>query len=188
MCDEDWYSPNHPNPHPNNKNNNDWTSPNHYKANIPWTAKRKLFQESKMKQIEDYLEKYQDLWWNLEEPPLPIFDISMSIIQDEDYGCDFKGDQRVMMFSFTGDSCYFPAFWIGDSKNYEENLDEFPIFVFDIENDDEPVTYAGNFKNYISTILEAYPHNEAALEALKDLRCFSESVLYNGMYNLKTVN
>lgn len=140
------------------------------------------------KKIEEFLFDYEDLWYKIVEfgVSLPIMDIVLELIEEDNYyGCDFTNDKKMLQLFFTGQSNYFPAFWVGED-NYEKNLDMFPIYVIDICSE-QPVELIGNFKNYMTIILTEYLKenvDEDAERALKDLVIFSDKIIKKPEFKL----
>lgn len=144
--------------------------------------------------MNEYLEDYEDLWQEICDltPVLPIMDLGMNIIDEDDYyGCDFSGDKKVMMLFFTGQSNYFPGIYIGNRK-YKNELDKLPIYIFDLASDNQ-VEYIGNFREYMTKIFDELlerkdldvDFRKRIKEAAADIQQFSkESIKYK--YNLKT--
>lgn len=92
----------------------------------------------------------------------PCMDTVFDVIDEYDYyGCDFFGKNKVVQLFFTGNSQYFPAIWIGDQDlNKIENLDEYPVYIFDLQNyDTNPIQPVGNFKKYITEIIDDFLNN-----------------------------
>lgn len=148
--------------------------------------------------IFKYLEDYQDLWWDLEDTELPIHDCcgKDGIVGDDDVtketgdycGYDMTGEQSVLQMSDLGDCSHFPGFWIGTDDDWEDNLDECPIHIFDFEKDDGIAEYVGNFKTYMSTLLKPYIiNNDEAKKAYDELKQFSDNVNYKGVYAFKVI-
>lgn len=149
-----------------------------------------------MQKVQYYLENYQDLWWELSQKDacLPCMDVTMDMVDEEDYyGCDFTGKRQVIELFFTGSSDYFPGFFIG-KDNYEDNLDQYPIYIFDLSSD-EPVELIGNFKTYMTKLIEGYLENyklgkfvKMAKTALMELDQFSNKMIQKEEYVLKINN
>ncbi len=105
--------------------------------------------------ITSFLEKF-DIFQDIAEfdPPLPTMDISMDWINEADYyGVNFSTHPVLQLF-FCGASNYFPAIVpIGSTP-----LEKCPIFIFDLQDNDEPTRYIGNFKTYITQLFTHYIH------------------------------
>lgn len=141
----------------------------------------------KLQKIEKFLEEYEDLWQNIayNGGALPCGDFTIDVIDENDYyGCNFSEENRVIMFFFTGQSNYFPAIHIGNiSEDMCENIDEFPVYIFDIvgdtDNNNEP-KLIGNFRHYIEKLLIDYEDEKGEVErALKDVKIFSDKLCDN---------
>ena len=129
------------------------------------------------KKIVNYLNTYEDLFSEMSnhDPPLPVMDVSMKLINEKDYyGCNFSKNNMYMLF-FTGQSNYFPGIYI--VKNV--NLDECPIFIIDTSSKNEPI-YVGNFRKYIKTLLKWFSEikkdNKKIKDAQLDLNMFSNKI------------
>ena len=152
-----------------------------------------------MQKVQDYLENYQDLWWEISQKGayLPCMDVTMDMVDEDDYyGCDFTGKRQVMELFFTGSSDYFPGFFIG-KDNYEDNLDQYPIYVFDLSTNEEEarLELIGNFKTYMTKLIEGYLENhkrgkfvKMAQTALMELDQFSDKMIHKEEYVLKINN
>ena len=136
----------------------------------------------KVKEIEEYLEEHESLWQTIAEtePCLPCGDLGFDVLDEENYyGFDFSKNNVRRMF-FLGASNYFPAFC---NINKVKSLDQCPIYLFDAESD-TPYEYVGNFKHYISIILNEFLNRKKikksdakeAKEALLELEDFSDKV------------
>lgn len=120
-----------------------------------------------------------DLWQKISSMNLhtnPCMDIYLDIIDEDDfYGVNFTGKQKVYILFFTGSSDYFPAIWIGE--NDENKLDEMPIYILDLSSDNDTFECKGNFRNYIETILNdfiiTYKKDD---EYMKDAKFLQEEV------------
>lgn len=139
------------------------------------------------RKINDYLESYEDLWHDINEwgnAELPIMDISMDVIDEKDYyGSDFRGDRKVIMMFYTGQSNFFP----GIHCIKDVSLDECPIYIFDLASDSEP-ELIGNFRTYITTVLTRYMKSitsKRASKALSQLKDFSKTLVKVKPYKLK---
>lgn len=137
--------------------------------------------------MEEYLEKYELLWGEIDQhdPPLPCMDLAMNLIDECDYyGLDFRGEKKVYMLFFTGQSNYFP----GINVRKGEAIDESPIYIFDIASFEKP-ELIGNFKTYIKTLLDNFIANSGdeqsdflidAKQALLELDQFSNTLSRKG--------
>lgn len=142
--------------------------------------------------ISAYLEDHETLWQIIDEyePCLPLMDLSMELINEDNYyGYDFTGEKQVYQLFFTGSSNYFPGIYCTGTNK----LDECPIFIFDLPVPN--IEYIGNFKLYMTTVLKDFlkkkvknKHNKyqsEAEEALNELDIFSDKVKYK-KYKLKS--
>jgi hypothetical protein len=124
---------------------------------------------TKLNEIESFIIDNEDIWQIIceNDPPLPCMDIVATYINNSNhYGCDFTGKYDVFQIFFLGQSNYFPAICnIVD----ENKADKYPVYIINISND-EQLTYVGNFRKYIRTILKY---------------CLDKSELETGDYSLK---
>lgn len=142
--------------------------------------------ESVYNRMIEFMEEHLDIREELDEKDigldLPFGDVSMKIVDKKDYyGSDCSGKQRLMELFFCGHSDYGPFIWIGDDEDYMEKLDQYPIYEIDFSCDDsesnEPI---GNFKQYITKMLENYDKS-----SLVHLEQFSDNMIDKGNYCLK---
>ena len=148
-----------------------------------------------MNKIKEYLEEYEELWQEMSyhEIYLPVMDISLELIDDNDYyDCNFTGEKRLIELFFTGSSNYFPGFWVGQD-DYANDLDKYPIYIFDLGTNEDQLQFVGNFKTYMSRLLIDYleldkchelESIDEAKEALEKLDQFSDSLIEKGYYEL----
>lgn len=149
-----------------------------------------------MEKINEYLEKYQDLWWRINEHDLPLscMDSACEMISENNYyGVDFRGDKRVYQMFFLGSSDYFPAIWIGDGS--PDDLDKYPCYHLDLSTDTNKFEPIGNFKMYFTKLLDYYEEvcdqneeeeeDEDVEDARRDLEDFSDEMIDKGDYFLK---
>lgn len=181
--------------------------------NIIHLIKFYLFQpiKPKLKKMYDFLSgdfindkklwkkcKKGDLWQRISEKidTYPCMDIVLEIVDENDYyGVDFRGDQKVYELFFPGSSNYFPAIWIGNDDDIEK-LDELPIYVLDLSSDENEFECIGNFRKYIEILLndflEQYKKNDAYVKMAKimkeQLKQFSSKTIDKGKYKLKINN
>ena len=139
---------------------------------------------NKFEQIEKYLNNYQELWWRMAESDAlyPIMDVDLSLSGGEEELVEMKNKMKIMKIFFCGDCTLFPAFWIGD-ENVENNLDEYPIYIFDLETNEAQL--CGNFKDYMSKNIENYlceNHDIEAISAKNELCMFSDGIIEKGEY------
>ncbi len=163
-----------------------------------------------MDKILEYLEDYQDLWWQIccWDLELPVGDVVGDIMDESNhFGVDFSGEQSIIYLFHTGSSEYFPGIWIG-CKNCSKKIDEMPIYVIDVTSEEKTIKSVGNFKTYMKSVLNdalvsLYIQNEEIefieyfsdihsirLEcdaALLDLEKFSDKFIDKGDYNLITI-
>ncbi len=147
---------------------------------------------SRFERIEEFLHECQELFWELRELEVawnPLMDVSFRMIDEENYyGVNFTGDQRVCELFFTSQSNYFPGIWVGQGDL--EDIDKYPIYVFDIAGEEEPEPL-GNIKQYITKILdECLASNKctketvkAILDLKKELDWLSDEVIEKGEYH-----
>ena len=105
--------------------------------------------------IEDFISDYQELWWEINDSGsgLPCMDIGFMVDDPDYYGCDFSGNNKVYMLFFTGTSNFFPAI-VGIDDGVP--IDECPIYIFDLACDDMMSAPVGNFRCYITLLVENY--------------------------------
>lgn len=158
------------------------------------------------KQITNYLNEYQDLWWAISYVggALPCMDASMDLIDEpEYYGVDFSCEKAVYSLFFTGSSNYFPGIHVIN----DDKITESPIYIFDLaSSDNDSVSPVGNFKTYISMILNDFinekpdlreylnnndeekdpqKYYDDAIQALKELDQFSDILCRPEEYRIK---
>jgi hypothetical protein len=147
------------------------------------------------KKIIQYLEKYEELWYEITEKELGCAeqcgDIAMNIIDEtEYYGIDFSNNKRVIQLFFIGSSDCFPAivFPLCKPNKQKLNLEEYPIHFWDLSSNDLKTTVSKNFKEYMTNMLTSYllisPTNKEAKRALAELSKFS-NVCISYEYKLK---
>lgn len=118
----------------------------------------------------------------------PCMDVDVGLIDETDYyGIDFSGKQRVLSLFFTGQSNYFPGIWIGNEKELKNytNIDEYPVYIFDLSNDKNFLEPIGNFRNYIELIVQnvsSKDYEEISDSILKDLQKFSTKTINKRNY------
>jgi len=150
-----------------------------------------------MNKIEKYLYKYEDLWYKISDndTEYPIMDIALNEIDENDYyACDFSRNNKVMMLFFAGSSNFFLGIWIGES-NYKNQLDQHPIYLFDLSSDTNNFECIGNFRTCMEIILTEQLNKKnidkemlkEIKSAYKDLDVFSRNILCNNDYLLKRV-
>lgn len=123
----------------------------------------------KFKEIKKYLEEYEDLWQKISmtECSLPCMDLAFNIIDEDNYyGFDFTDDKKVLMLFHTGQSNYFPAFC---NIEITKSLDECPIYIFDAASDIHS-EYIGNFKYYISVLLNEFINKNVNKKSIKEAK------------------
>ena len=148
-------------------------------------------QYTKYKEIQDYLETYQDLWHTIEDktnPSLPLMDVTMDLVDVDHYDYDFSNTRAVCEMFFLGSSDYFPGFHLVDKKT---PLDELPIYLFYVDSGDKP-ELIGNFRKYMTTILKDYIEESnnkkmkiEAKKALQELKSFSKKMIKSKPYKFK---
>lgn len=144
--------------------------------------------------IVKYLTKYYSLFQYISDELNKSLnmDAECNLIDDIDYcGYDMSGDNSLYQLFYSGDCTYFPAIPLhGENINNITNLDEWPIYVYDLESSDEP-TPCGNFRSYIKDILNEYiiAYNEHKTQinqskydevmiALNELNIFSTKITF----------
>eukprot|EP00667_Euglena_gracilis_P005194 EG_transcript_5226 len=141
--------------------------------------------------IRAFFSDSADLWAavkDLEDPQYPVGDLSLEPMRDagsEPWGR--KEDQRVVQLFDTGLWNYFPAFWVGTNEEWDLELDRIPLYVLD--EDDGPVPPVGNFRAYLTLVLERFldtgPEEALATAArakLEALKAFPEDTFAYGLY------
>lgn len=147
------------------------------------------------KKILNFLDDRQKLWWKMSKYCF-CNDVAFDIIKENDhYGCDFSGDNKVYTLFFSGDSTFFPCIWIG-RENYKKNLDQLPVYVIDIENCDDSIKCKGNFKTYMTEMIRDFikqykkkdKYYDMAKNALIELKSFSDNLIHDDDYIIKSVD
>lgn len=144
-------------------------------------------------QMVDYLLRYQDLFYQLQNITdyLPVGEVTdLAIIDevDEDptnfFGFDFTGDYRATMLFFTGSSTYFPGILIGHHE-FEMNADKLPIYLMDSERElTDKVELVGNFKTYMTKLYDHVLSNDnpelqpVLQQAKHELHVFSDELIF----------
>ena len=103
-----------------------------------------------MEQIKNFLEKYEEVWWDISatDCPYPCTDIICEILNEEDYyGQDFS-ENNVFQLFYSGASNYFVGTPVGNGTKNS------PVHYYDAF--DEQETYFGTFHDYIIALLEYY--------------------------------
>lgn len=143
--------------------------------------------------ISHMLFEYENLWqfFSYINAPLPCMDADFDVIDECDYyGCDFTGKHKMCMIWFTGQSNYFPGFWIGDNElDTIDNIDEYPIYIIDIAMDcGNQVQNTGlNIKGYINKLIE---HCESVINSedyIHDETYCDIEKINNDIENLKNI-
>jgi len=119
---------------------------------------------TKLDEMKEFLNMYQEFWWKLsdydgetqdEECPLLYGDIALEKMDKKESGlCDFSNENITYDIFFTGDSTHFPGIWIGN--NDLEKLDEYPVYIFYMEEETDSMKVIGNFRTYIEKLLDWY--------------------------------
>eukprot|EP00667_Euglena_gracilis_P018464 EG_transcript_19607 len=144
--------------------------------------------------ITAFFKDSAELWVavkKVEDSQYPLGDIVLKPVSEEDSDpVDFTGDLQVVQLSTSNVPDLFPAFWVGKAE-WEEKLDEFPIYLLDLQEAAEPFHPLGNFKKYLTLVLEYFLNTnpedalataaKAKLEALKD---FSDTTVEKGLYTV----
>jgi hypothetical protein len=153
---------------------------------------------TKLIKIRDMLSKYEELFQFISDIELdthPCMDVSLD--ENDYYGADFFGKQRVCQLFFTGSSDYFPAIWIGENEN---NIDKMHVFILDLSDSDNIISEPlGNVRQYVTKILDDFlkhcnnnkkddqlkQHKQNTLNLKKELSKLSNEVIDKGNYVLK---
>jgi hypothetical protein len=103
-----------------------------------------------MLKIKNYLESYED-FFQVGLGSL-LYDLTLAEACADDFFDMFNpiGDNKMIHISYVGTSDYFAVIYVGKHK-YKDNLDEYPIYVFD--NEKESFEYVGNFKVFMERYL-----------------------------------
>ena len=143
-----------------------------------------------MEKIQDFLETYQELWWDIAESDTsyPVNDIWFEKCDDSNfYGTDLSGKNAVYPIFFSGSSNYFAAIWVKDEDT--ENIEKYPVYIFDLPSfNSEKLESVGNFKKFIRLVIDEYKSNNDAdidEQFYKDLDSFSDELINNDDYQLK---
>ena len=158
--------------------------------------------KTKLEQMVDFMEyktqgKWEngDIWQQIsdldEDCHLACMDISLSVVKKDEFGgYDFSGKQQVYEIFFEGSGTFFAGIWIGDGDI--NRLDEYPVYFFDIENDEEGDSI-GNFRDYINMLLnlffEKYDKDDEYMATAKwmqeEVKKFSTNTIDKGRYSHK---
>lgn len=141
--------------------------------------------------LKNYLEKYESVWWDIEDSNYPVMDVSTDIVDERNYyGYDFSGNQSVYMLFFSGSSNYFPGLYCPSSKE-PISVDTCPIYIFDLSITGKECKFVGNFRTFIFLVLSNYLKGcknqnfiQQAELALKELEQFSTELI-DDTYTLK---
>ena len=141
--------------------------------------------------IRKFLEDYEDLWMVMSEYECYCMDIAFTIIEDINFlGFDFSGDNRIIQLFFMGSCDHFQFFWVGN-HNYEQNLDQFPIYEIDSESPKKSLKCKGNFRTYMTKMIKDFigkyeekddDNYDMAIEALSKLKKFSNDIIHENKY------
>ena len=135
-----------------------------------------------------------DIWQKISSMEIFMFcmDYTMDLIDESDYlGLDFSGERRVYQIFFTGDMSYFLGIWIGNDP--ENEIDQYPVFIFNFESDNIATRCNLNFRQCIEMILNDFlneydeddAYKEIALHLLNDVKVFSNNLIDKGEYPIK---
>jgi hypothetical protein len=129
--------------------------------------------------IKDYIKEFEDLFEKLEmnyNLPLPFIYTYCDVIDDEDYyGYNFSKDQKIYMLFYNGSSNFFAGIY--KPKNSEQfEIDELPIYIFDLSNTNCPIKKIGNFKTYMKQIFDSIK-DKVLTKALSRLDDFSDKLI-----------
>lgn len=141
--------------------------------------------------LKKFLEKYTEIFEEIEG----IDELELDIINSSEYFLEYIEDSDFIGYDFSrypthklmdgGSGDFFSGIIdlnktaTGIASGIVRGLDECPIYIFNLDNPDEVPRPAGNFKEYISTLLNAYIDFEEveniklARKALKELQSFS---------------
>ena len=153
--------------------------------------------------IKEFLLHHEDLlrtmcdFENYDDYDLPtsMADVDFEIVSDEDeYGCNFKGTQRILQLFFEGSDDTKPCIWIGN-RDYSENLDKYPIYVLELSGDERSFESVGNFKAFMLMFANYYLENNIQNDDITTTlvkkfkkqtnKLFSDNTLDFGAYKLK---
>lgn len=153
--------------------------------------------------IRTYLEKYQVLWWYLNDKiDSSEMDVDCEVLEEDDfYGCNFSNGQKVFRLFFTGCDNFFCAIPIYDRDiSTINNLDQWPVYCFDLSSDD-PLHLVGNFKTFIKQDLCEFIHHcknrkfkvkpsmyILAINALKEINTYSDNMITMDNYELSMMD
>ena len=136
-----------------------------------------------LEKIQKYIEKYEDLFVTLNkyDLPYPFIYTNCDEISDEDYyDCNFSLNTYIYMLFFNGSKIYFSGMYV-PSDLRDVRCDKCPIYIFDLQDDVEPVKKIGNFKTYMTNIFSALPKhmhtNDVVYQAMLDLSNFSDDII-----------
>eukprot|EP00668_Euglena_longa_P003640 GGOE01004260.1.p1 GENE.GGOE01004260.1~~GGOE01004260.1.p1 ORF type:complete len:244 (+),score=97.95 GGOE01004260.1:40-732(+) len=144
--------------------------------------------------ITAYFKDSAELWTaiqQLDNSQYPLGNIVLKPVAEEDSEpCDFSGDLRVVQLSDSNIPDLFPAIWVGKDE-WEEKLDEYPIYLLDLQEAAEPFEPLGNFKKYLTLVLEFFLNTNpeeafatAAKAKLEALSGFSDVMVEKGLYTV----
>lgn len=114
------------------------------------------------------------------------------IDEEEYYGYDFRGKQRVMVLGNTGASDFFVGIWVGEYPDMTR-LDEYPVYWFDLSCDEMVCKTEGNFREFVEKLLDEFReeyedieiYRREADEKRKLLCQFSTNLIGGDDYELK---
>jgi len=152
-----------------------------------------------MDKITDFLDRGEilgdeDIWQKINSAgsSYPVMDWGMEIVNEEDYyGADFSRDKAVYQIFFSGTSNYFPGIWV--PKNDLENMEKYPVYIFDLQSGENEVNCVGNFRHFIEKVVHEFLDNydqkdeysSCANQLLLDLQNnFSNDLLRDDRYIL----
>lgn len=132
--------------------------------------------------MEDFLDEHQDLWHYISDNDLshyPCYDMDMEPIDEEDYyGYNFSGKNRVIRIFYMGASNYFPAIKCGEN---DHDMDKYPVYIYDLQSDNPEEPTGLNFKQYIKSILNDALKRKKNIKkiknALQDVEQFSDDLI-----------
>jgi len=142
-----------------------------------------------------------DLFQKIDEtcPTLPCMDLSLDMIdrgEEDYYGADLSGTQKLCQLFFLGSSDYFPGLWVGEDDL--DRMDEMPVYIFDLsgERENQPIEPEGNLKHYLDALLDEFlsgytetdEYKRQALFTKANIQLLSDNMIDKGNYVLKSAD
>lgn len=106
-------------------------------------------------------------------PDCPLLDIPADSVVDESnyYGVDFSKHPVRMLF-YSGASNFFAGMLLSENVAFDQR----PIYIFDLQSSNEKMRFVGNFRFYLTTLLNHYlQHGGDCREDAKNLLSTLES-------------